>query len=243
MREFVFTLEYDRGVDPIVDVFVDHPETEARSVACSVVGEDMWRLDRFTGPESAMEALDELVLDANRCNECPSGACESYREHELLERDATSATVYTFRQGIDACPSLPYHATTHLGPGLFFDTRRRGNEYVWRVLTRDGGGAGELYDQMVENFPEDVSISLAQVSDPTHWGECDRSDTDVSYEQRAAIEAAVDAGYYETPRDTTLAEIADETGIARSTLQYRLQRAESWLAREFVDGALDGRSD
>lgn len=238
VREFVFTLEYDRGVDPIVDVFIDHPEAVARSVACSIVGTDMWRLDRFTGPEEAIEALDGLVLDANRCNECPKGACDSYREHELLARDATSATVYTFREGIDACPALPYHATEHLGPGVFFETRRRGNEYVWRILTRNGETAGGLYDAMRDDFPESVRISLTQAQDPTHWGEPATTDAELPYEQRAALEAAVDAGYYRTPRDTTLSELAEETGVPRSTLQYRLQRAEAWLAKEFTDGSL-----
>lgn len=239
MREYVFTLEYDPGVDPIMDVFIDHPEAEARSITCTVVGADMWRLDRFSGPEDAMAALEALVLDANRCNECPKGACDSYREHELLDREATTATVYTYRQGIDACPALPYHATQHLGPGLFFDTRRRGNEYVWRVLTRDETGAGELYDQMRANFPDAVRISLSQLSDPTHWGDTAAPGGDLTYEQRAALEAAVEMGYYETPRDCTLADVADETGVPRSTLQYRLQRAESWLATQFTGGMLD----
>ena len=238
MREYVFTLEYDPGVDPIADVFIDHPEAVARSIACSVVGVDMWRLDHFSGPEPAIDALDELVLDANRCNECPEGACDSYREHELLDTDPTSATIYTYRQGIDGCPALPYPASEHLGPGLFFQTRRRGNEYTWRMLTRDGTRAGELYDAMRENFPETVRISLSQLSDPTHWSDETTTETDLPYEQRAALEAAVEAGYYRTPRDTTLAELAEDTGVARSTLQYRLQRAEAWLANEFTDGCL-----
>ncbi|NHN41964.1 transcriptional regulator [Halorubellus sp. JP-L1] len=238
MREYVFTLEYERGVDPIADVFIDHPEAIARSVACNVVGEDMWRIDRFSGPEPAIDALEALVLDANRCNECPEGACDSYREHQLLEHDPTTATVYTYRQGIDACPALPYHATDHLGPGLFFETRRRGDEYVWRILTRNGDGAGELFDAMRENFPDSIGISLSQLSDPTHWGDDPSTDAELPYEQRAALEAAVDAGYYETPRESTLADVAEETGVPRSTLQYRLQRAETWLATEFTQGCL-----
>jgi predicted DNA binding protein len=243
VREYVFTLEYERGVDPIADVFIDHPEAIARSMACNVVDEDMWRIDRFSGPEHAIDALEDLVLDANRCNECPSGACDSYREHQLLEHDPTSATVYTYRVGIDACPALPYHASEHLGPGLFFETRRRGNEYVWRILTRDDTGAGELFDQMRANFPDSITISLSQLSDPTHWGEDDHDRPELPYEQRAALEAAVDAGYYETPRESTLAEVADAAGIPRSTLQYRLQKAETWLATEFTDGCLGVADD
>lgn len=238
MREYVFTLEYDRGVDPIADVFIDHPEAIARSVACNVVDEDMWRIDRFTGPEHAIDALEELVLDANRCNECPEGACDSYREHELLETSPTTATVYTYRQGIDACPALPYPASEHLGPGLFFETRRRGDEYVWRILTRDGTGAGELFDHVRESFPDTIGISLSQTGDPTHWGDGEDDRDELPYEQRAALEAAVDAGYYQTPRESTLAEVAEDAGIPRSTLQYRLQNAETWLATEFTEGCL-----
>jgi predicted DNA binding protein len=106
------------------------------------------------------------------------------------------------------------------------------------MLTRDGTRAGELYDAMRENFPETVRISLSQLSDPTHWSDETTTETDLPYEQRAALEAAVEAGYYRTPRDTTLAELAEDTGVARSTLQYRLQRAEAWLANEFTDGCL-----
>ncbi|MFC6731711.1 helix-turn-helix domain-containing protein [Haladaptatus sp. GCM10025893] len=40
------------------------------------------------------------------------------------------------------------------------------------------------------------------------------------------------------PRETTLAELADEIGVPQSTLQYRLQRAESWLASGFVNECL-----
>ena len=49
-----------------------------------------------------------------------------------------------------------------------------------------------------------------------------------------ALRAAVEAGYYESPRATTLDEIADRVGIPRSTFSYRLRNAESRLARAYV---------
>ncbi|MFC6756302.1 helix-turn-helix domain-containing protein [Halomicroarcula sp. GCM10025894] len=48
------------------------------------------------------------------------------------------------------------------------------------------------------------------------------------------MEAAVDYGYYRTPRDVSLTELADRLDVSRSTLQYRLQRAEAWIVRSFV---------
>jgi predicted DNA binding protein len=88
------------------------------------------------------------------------------------------------------------------------------------------------------NTSATVGSSLSQHRDPTHGGEVDDDRDELPYEQRAALEAAVDAGYYATPRESTLAEVADAVDVPRSTLQYRLQKAETWLATEFTQGCL-----
>jgi predicted DNA binding protein len=46
--------------------------------------------------------------------------------------------------------------------------------------------------------------------------------------------AAVERGYYETPREITVEELAEELDLPRSTLSYRLRRAEAELVRSFV---------
>jgi hypothetical protein len=53
--------------------------------------------------------------------------------------------------------------------------------------------------------------------------------------QRTLVETAVDEGYYDTPRDTTLTELAETVNIAKSTASETLHRAESKIIREFVD--------
>jgi predicted DNA binding protein len=40
------------------------------------------------------------------------------------------------------------------------------------------------------------------------------------------------------PRKHTVQEISEKLGVPNSTLQYRLTRAEAWLARQFVSDAL-----
>jgi predicted DNA binding protein len=60
-------------------------------------------------------------------------------------------------------------------------------------------------------------------------------DSVVSEEQRRLIETALDRGYYDTPRECTLTELADHLGIAKSTASERLHRAESAIIRAFVE--------
>ncbi len=72
--------------------------------------------------------------------------------------------------------------------------------------------------------------------DPARNGIEPDSDRDESLpaEQREALQAAVEYGYYETPREIELGARRSARG-PRSTLSYRLRRAESTLARTFVD--------
>jgi predicted DNA binding protein len=65
-------------------------------------------------------------------------------------------------------------------------------------------------------------------------GEADDGTTGLSPEQEAALRAAVEHGYYETPRDVDVSELATHLDVPRSTLTYRLRRAEEHLAKQYV---------
>lgn len=54
--------------------------------------------------------------------------------------------------------------------------------------------------------------------------------------QRETLETGVETGYYATPRETTLTELAEEMGVAKSTLSETLHRAEGTVISEFVGG-------
>jgi hypothetical protein len=49
------------------------------------------------------------------------------------------------------------------------------------------------------------------------------------------IEAAVENGYYDTPRECSLTELADAVGIAKSTCSETLHRAEEKILEAFAD--------
>jgi hypothetical protein len=53
--------------------------------------------------------------------------------------------------------------------------------------------------------------------------------------QLRLVQTAVEQGYYDTPRDCTLTELAGEVGIAKSTCSETLHRAEEKIVKEFVD--------
>lgn len=52
--------------------------------------------------------------------------------------------------------------------------------------------------------------------------------------QRDLLVAAIDRGYYDTPRECTLTELAEATGRAKSTVSETLHRAEGKVLKEFV---------
>ncbi len=62
--------------------------------------------------------------------------------------------------------------------------------------------------------------------------------------QRDLVSTAVEEGYYDTPRDCTLTELAAVSDIAKSTCSETLHRAEEKVIKEFVAelGPVDGRA-
>ncbi|WP_336023387.1 helix-turn-helix domain-containing protein [Halobellus salinisoli] len=55
-------------------------------------------------------------------------------------------------------------------------------------------------------------------------------------EQYELLETAVERGYYDTPRTSTLTELAEAVGLAKSTTSEKLHRAEGTVIKEFVSG-------
>lgn len=56
----------------------------------------------------------------------------------------------------------------------------------------------------------------------------------LSERQRDLLVAAIERGYYDTPRGCTLTELAEATGAAKSTVSEVLHRAEGKVLKRFV---------
>ncbi|MDS0258125.1 helix-turn-helix domain-containing protein [Haloarcula sp. S1CR25-12] len=244
MQEFVFTVTYDKGSDPIADVLIAYPDIVMTLLDCSVTEDSVWFLNRITGPAAALERLDDIFLDPTHCNECLSAElCDTQWTYELLSSGENSRTVYSYGTDGEDCHSIPGLGVTHLGDGLVHDAERRGDQYRWRILVPEDAELGDLYDTIHSGLRDGLRLSLDHLKEPTRWGDTVVSLADVPYEQRTMLREAVERGYYETPRGITTQELADELDIPQSTVQYRLSRAEAWLATEFASEVAWGRVD
>jgi hypothetical protein len=69
------------------------------------------------------------------------------------------------------------------------------------------------------------------------------SDDLLTERQQWLLQEAVDRGYYDTPRRTTLVELAEEMDIAKSTCSEILHRAEEQVLKRFLDGDCEHQPD
>lgn len=236
MRELEFTIKFERGADDIMDLFMEYESLRARSTSCFANDYSMWRVDHVVGPEEALERLDPLYLDETVCNEClDDRRCDSHREYQVLDEGPEYRLVYTRRDEIERCHSIPYLAVDHVGDGVLQEAERRGREYVWRLLMPEACRVGELYDDIEANLRPGLRLELGHVSEPRNWIGSDALDADLSVDERRVLEYAVAEGYYRTPRETTISELSEDLDVPRSTVQYRLQRAEQHVIEHAVE--------
>lgn len=235
MREFAFTITYERGVDHLMDVFIDHPGLYARTVSCHATPDTMWRLDEATGPREALADYDECLDGIERCSSLRGmGGCEIDWICEILAERPTSRLVYSRQSEGEGCRSVPYLAATHLGDGVLCRAEQHGHEYKWCILAADDAAVREIYEELEANLRDGLSLEFERLGEPTEWIGYHADRGGLTYKQREALELAVEYGYYDDPRRASVKEIAEAEGIPTSTLQYRLTRAESWLAKTFV---------
>lgn len=85
----------------------------------------------------------------------------------------------------------------------------------FRDMVADGLSVSVDAKQAVDTVPEETPVLTARDTLP-----------ELTRRQRTVLMAAIDAGYYELPRDVTTAELAAELDLARRTVEEHLRRAE-----------------
>ncbi len=243
MRELVFELNYRPGWNPVADALIDHPEATVRSLSCHVTAEDLRRVDHIEGSTAALGELEEAYVSAEYFPDClVTDDCGASSETRVLERTDGSRVIYCVWNRSERCTSIPHLALEHLGEGLLFETRQQGDRYTWRIVLAGGEAVGSFADALRTAVDGVGGIELLRLIDRAPGGAVDSYDSgELSETQRRALHAAVEHGYYETPRGIELSELAERLGVPRSTLSYRLRRAEAELAGRFVaaDTSLD----
>lgn len=237
MREFAFTVTYERGADELMDVFIRNPDLSSHTVACRATADTMWRVDEVTGPETALEEFDAVIDRLARCSSLRGmGGCEIDWHYELLDEHRTSRLVYSRQSEGDGCRSIPYLVASHLGDGVLMQAEQQGHEYVWRILAEDDVAMSDVYEEIDRNLRDGLDIEFEYVEHADNWSTDYSSGTDLTPTQREALELAFEHGYYERPRRNSLQEIARMEDLPTSTLQYRINRAEEALVEAFLEG-------
>ncbi|UTF52207.1 helix-turn-helix domain-containing protein [Natronosalvus rutilus] len=134
-------------------------------------------------------------------------------------------------------------ATVHFettAPLLLFSSRDSGMPIELPVEIRQGkatlevAGSRDRLSQLADQFSRfGLEYRIDSVHERLH-------DTQLlSERQHELVVAAVEHGYYDTPRRCSLTDLADRLGIAKSTCSETLHRAEEAIIKQFVENLVD----
>ncbi|NUB93122.1 helix-turn-helix domain-containing protein [Haloterrigena sp. SYSU A121-1] len=239
MREVVFTVEYENGADEVMDHFIEHPDLYARSMEITATSDSVWGIEKVVGPTDVLEEFDDrlerVASDPNASGMC--GAPITEWNYDVLSSNEESRKIYSLRREGDGPRSIPLVAAKHVGEGLMMRTERRGDQFRWTLLVDETVAA--MHDEIRENLRDGLSLTVERLGTPPCLLEDGRVQQSLTPEQKAALEAAIERGYYEVPRQRSVTEIAADVGVSSSTFQYRLNRAEAWLAHQFAADSMD----
>jgi predicted DNA binding protein len=232
MRELVFTLDYEPGCNAVADTVAEHPDARIRSLSLHATPESLWRVDHVTGGEDARSDIEAAFLTADYYADClATEDCGATQTTQVLEHGDDTLVLYTYWERTPTCASVPHIALENLGDGILFETRQERREYTWRIIHSDSGNVRAFFEAVEAAVGDCAEMEIDRLSDASP-PKSDLGGTDgLSAEQEAALQAAVEYGYYETPRKIDAGELAARLDIPRSTLTYRLRRVEAQLAK------------
>jgi hypothetical protein len=70
MRELVFEIEYEQGINGVADTLAEYPDAQIRSLSLHATTESLWRVDHVTGPTDALTDIKEAFLDTDYYTDC-----------------------------------------------------------------------------------------------------------------------------------------------------------------------------
>lgn len=184
-----------------------YPNATFRVLAAVPGADSGFALVRITGPDVA-----DVIDDMN---------------------DHPQVTELTLAQWSDNEATVHFETTA---PLLLFSSRDSGMPIELPVEITDGEATIEVTGsrerlaelaQQLENFG--LQYRIEHVRERLHESQL------LSERQLEVVAAAVDEGYYDTPRRCSLTELAEHLGVAKSTCSETLHRAEEAIIKRFVD--------
>lgn len=184
-----------------------HPEATFRVLAAVPGSETGFALVRIAGPE--VPAILEAMRDHAQITEL---TVAQWSENEATVHFETTAPLLLFSSQESGMPiELPVEIND-------------GEATIEVTGSRDR--LAELAEQL-EHFG--LQYRIENVRERLHESQL------LSERQLEVVAAAVEEGYYDTPRRCSLTELADHLGIAKSTCSETLHRAEEAIIKRFVE--------
>lgn len=174
-------------------------------------------------------------------------------EHELFYVEADREP---YEAELDACESIAWYDVTPVDDDAFYlyiGQETREEDVAWRqafaaldlllvppVVYDDNGdfeitvvGESENIQSMLDGLPDEIEVTVEAI------GEYDRRHAtvagDLTDRQLAAVRTAAELGFYEVPREATVADVADALDCAPSTASTLLQKAEGSVLKRVVE--------
>lgn len=235
MRELVFVLEHEPGCNRVADTLSEYPDARIRSLSLHATAESLWRVDHVTGSTDALADIEDAFLTENYYTDCiTSDHCNATQRTQVLESRDDMLMMYSYWERTPDCASVPHLALNHLGQGALFEATKQDRDYTWRIVHSGEGDVRAFFDDLEETVANCVDINFQRLTEASSPVETTSKDDDLSPEQKEALQAAVEHGYYESPREIDAGELADRLDVPRSTLTHRLRRVEEHLAKQRV---------
>jgi predicted DNA binding protein len=235
MRELVFDLEYEPECNRVADTLAEYPDARVRSLSLHATPESLWRVDHVSGSPAALADLEDAFLATDYYTDCLTpDHCGATQRTQVLESTDDVLVVYSYWERTDSCASVPHMALERLGHGALFETTKAERCYTWRIVHSGEGDVRGFFDELEENVADCVGIDFQRLTDASSPVGTATEDDELSPEQEEALRAAVEHGYYESPREIDVGGLAAHLDVPRSTLNHRLRRVEEQLAKRRV---------
>lgn len=153
----------------------------------------------------------------------------------VLEEVETHDTVIAFEvlQLTDASATIQIETSS---PTILVAARRSGISVEMPVEIQDGTASVDVagaHDKLSELGDQLTAMGLD--FDVEYIHERRQPEQLLTYRQQELLRTAVEEGYYDTPRECTLTELAAEAGIAKSTCSDVLHRIEETVVKSFLE--------
>lgn len=102
-------------------------------------------------------------------------------------------------------------------------------------------GETAAVQRAMTTLPDAVTVEVNEIG--RHGFASESATATLSERQREAVCAALDVGYYDTPRRATHEDVASRLGCAPSTASEHLQKAEAKLLEAALEPELRGSTD